>query len=212
MVALIISLFCFIFIGTNNGTLHCFGLTPEFRLKQHSFININEPILTIASRSMDRTFPPISQPTESLPSTTLTTEVLIGVPYGYVVVLTGEADAKGRLKQSIDKLSSRRIVRFTNSPIDCAVNCIIPVVSDEMETYWCACGGSIVVLRSRDWQKLVRIDAIVGLSSTSVEGHHQEIVQLVSSDIGVWSCVSQSSTVCLWDKNQYTMKLNLTYW
>ena len=199
--------------GTNNGTVHCFELTPELRLKNHAFITINEPILCISSRSIQSVFPPIIHPSSSLPSTSLTTEVLIGVPYGYIIVLAGESDSKGRLKQPINKLSSRRIVRFTNSPVDCAVKCIAHVRTDNNEEYyWCGCGGSIVVISSSDWKKVRQFNARVGSRHASIKEPFQDIQQLLVTEVGVWSCVSDSSTVCLWDKTSYSLKLHLSYW
>lgn len=198
------------------GTLHCFDVTPELRLKNHAFVNLNEPILCICNRPAEYVFPSIHQPSASLPASTatLTTEILIGLPYGYIIVMVGEADSKGQFKKSFNKLSTRRIVRFTNSPVDCAVNCIAHVVSDkEGECYWCGCGGTIFILRSSDWNKLEQVQARVSpsMASSSVE-EKLEVSQLVSTEVGVWGSMSGFSGVSLWDKTDFTLKLHLNYW
>lgn len=197
-------------IGTDLGTLHSFEIVTNgnYRLQQHMCININEPILSITSRPLCHA----PSPTSSISSTGSAplSEILIGVPYGYVVILRGEVDQKGRLKDPLSKMS-RRIVRLSNSPVDCIVNCIIhSTCSDKTETYWCSCGGNIIVLRSSDWQRLALIDTRIGQSFS--ESKIQEVIQLVNTDIGVWSTLSQSSTVVLWDKDSFIPKLQLTYW
>ena len=142
--------------------------------------------------------------------TSLTTEILIGLPYGYIIVLTGEADSRGHLKTSIDKLSSRRIVRFTNSPVDCAVNCIVHVISDELgECYWCGCGGSVFILSSSSWKQLKQIRPTV---SSPAPDEKMEISQLLSTEVGVWGYMSGLSSVYLWDKTDHSLKLLLNYW
>ena len=198
--------------GTTIGSLHCFGLTPKLRLKDHVFININEPIKCITSRPIGYIFPSITQPNSTLPaSMSLTTEILIGLPYGYVIVLVGESDSKGHLKKAVDKLSSRRIIRFTNSPVNCAVNSITHVASEkEGECYWCGCGDNIVVLRSRDWKKVAQFKARSGTLSAGNE--KQEVSELVTCDIGVWSYLSGISSLSLWDKSDFSLKLHLNYW
>lgn len=186
-------------------------LKPELRLRNHSFISINESILCICSRPLKYIFPSISQPNSSIQSS-MTTEILVGVPFGYMIVLAGEADSKGHLKKSVDKLSSRRIIRFTNSPVDCAVKCIAHVFSDkDGECYWCGCGGNIFVVRSCDWKKLqqidTRIDKPIGIDELQVEVTHLQV-----TDAGVWSYLSKSSSISLWDKTNFSLKLHLNYW
>lgn len=188
--------------GTSSGTLHVFELSSNssLRLQEHSLVKINEPILSMASRPMEHVF----SSDLSLTSLGPQTEVLLGVPYGYVVILAGRADQQGRL-QDITKLP-RKVVRLTDSSIDCAVNCITHVC-DSSETYWCSCGSKIVVLQRRTWQKLAEINAKMGLSP-SVSSH--EVTHLLSTEQGVWSSVSNNSTVTLWDKTERTVKLHIT--
>ncbi len=198
-------------IGTSIGTLHCFELTPDLRLKNHVFITINEPILCITSRPIEFIFPSILQPNTTLPaSMSLTTEIVIGLPYGYIIVFVGESDSKGHLKKAVDKLSSRRIVRFTNSPVNCAVNAITHVVSEkDGECYWCGCGDSIYVLRSCDWKKVTQLQ---GRSEPGGGKEKQEVSKIISCDVGVWSYLTGISSISLWDKTDFSLKLHLNYW
>ena len=194
-------------IGTDIGTLHSFEISVsklKCKLQQHMYIKLNEPILCITSHMLTTVFSSVATTTDQCSIS----EILLGVPYGYIIILRGKIDRKGRLKDSLSKLS-RRIVRLSNSPIDCAVNCIIQCMSEkDNETYWCACGGNIIVLRSTDWQRVSLMDTRNGLS----DGKLQEVIQLLNTDIGVWSALSHSTTVTLWDKDSYSPKLQLTYW
>ena len=195
--------------GTNSGTLHIFELASSpscnssFRLKDHSLIKINEPILSMACRPVEYVFPSDSPLTNFGPQT----EVLLGVPYGYVIIFAGAVDQQGRL-QDVTKLP-RKVVRLTNSSIDCAVNSIVHTTEGASETYWCSCGSKIVVLQRRTWHKLQEIDTGTGFSSSSPL--HPEVGHLLSSEHGVWSSVAHRSTVTLWDKTApHTAKLHIT--
>lgn len=207
-----------LWVGTDQGTLHCFDLLSDVRLKhqrltQHSFVHINEPILCIASRPLDFIFPPATDPASSLPLTPPTTEIIIGIPYGYIVILSGLSDERGRLKDPLEKLSTRRIVRFSNTPTDCEVTCIAHVFSSNTEMYWCSCGESIIVLRSSDWKQLKQIGLRRKLPhGAMLEGVSHQVTQLVSSDVGVWSSISRSATITLWDKTDFIPKTHITYW
>ena len=187
--------------GTSSGTLHIFELTSSLRLQQHSLVKINEPILCIASRPMEHVFPSESPITSCGPQM----EVLLGIPHGYTVILEGAADRQGRLQDVLNL--SRKVVRFTDSSTDCAVNCIVHV-SAESENYWCSCGSNIVILQRCGWKKLPQMNAKLDhfVSSPS----HPEVTQLLSSEWGVWSCLSHSSTITLWDKETCSVKLNIT--
>lgn len=187
--------------GTSSGTLHIFELTESLRLQKHSLIKINEPILCIASRPMECVFPSEAPLTSLGPQT----EVLLGIPHGYIVILEGRADLQGRL-QDVLRLP-RKVIRFTDSSTNCAVNCIVHV-SEGSETYWCSCGSTIVVLARHNWQKLQQINARPSLPPSSPS--HPEVRHLVASESGIWSCISQSSTITLWDKTNYSAKLHIT--
>lgn len=190
-----------LWVGTSSGTLHIFELASSFRLKQHALIKINEPILCIASRPMEYVFPSEAPLTSRGPQM----EVLLGIPHGYIVILEGHADEHGRLRDVL-KLS-RKVVRFTDSSVDCAVNCITHV-SGKSETFWCSCGANIVVLHRCSWHKLHQINAKLGLPTSSPS--YPEVTQLLPSEGGVWSSLSHSPTITLWDKETYSAKLHVT--
>ena len=210
-----------LWVGTDHGTLHCFEISHDrnqsnYKLKQHTFIAINEPIISITTRPTEYSLPHHElSPTSSTPLSTQTghpnSEVLLGVPYGYIVILKGEVDQRGRLKDPLEKMS-RRIIRLTNSPVDCAVNCIVHSVHNKEEAYWCVCGGSIIVLKSSNWKQMAHIDIRRGQPVGLTEGSSQEVIQLLSTEIGIWSALSMSSTVTLWNKADYTPMIQLTYW
>ena len=195
--------------GTSSGTLHIFELTSSpscsssVRLKEHTLIKINEPILSMACRPSEYVFRSDSPLANFGPQT----EVLLGVPYGYIIIFAGAVDQQGRL-QDVSKLP-RKVVRLTNSSIDCAVNSIVHTTDGTSETYWCSCGSKIVVLQRRTWQKLQEIDTGAGFPSSSPL--HPEVERLHSSDYGVWSSTANSSTVTLWDTTTpHTAKLHIT--
>lgn len=196
-----------LWIGTESGTLHIFELCSRLRLSQHMFLSINEPILCITSRPLEWVFNPSSILSSQGPQT----EVLLGIPHGYAVIMQGCADDKGRLRDLAQL--PRKVKRFSNAAHDCAVKCIIHVINQGTETYWCGCGGHIIVLASTDWHVLDKMDARVGLPpSTPANGSSQEVLQLLNSDLGIWSTVTMSSTAVLWSKEDCSPKLHITCW
>ena len=196
-----------LWIGTESGTLHVFELSSKLRLSQHTFLKINEPILCITSRPMERVF----NSSSALSSQGPQTEVLLGIPHGYAVILQGCADDKGRLRD-VAQLS-RKVKRFSNGASDCAVRCIIHVMEEGTETYWCSCGGGIFVLTPSDWHILHSMDARVCLpTSAQTNRPKEEVLQLLDSELGVWSVVSMSSTAVLWNKEDHTPMLHITCW
>lgn len=165
-------------------------------------MKINEPILTIASRPLEYTFSAQSSLTSHGPQM----EVLLGIPHGYAVVLEGKADQQGRLNNVMTL--SRKVIRFTDSSTNCEVNCIIHVAVGTQETYWCSVGSNIIVLQRATWKKLDQMDARCGLVDSSPSC--AVISQLVPSEHGIWSCVSKNSLLTLWDKENYSAKLQIT--
>ena len=189
--------------GTGNGTLHIFEMTTSLRLKKkHLLLQINEPILAIASRPLESTFSSQSPLTSHGPQM----EVLLGIPHGYAVVVEGKADEQGRLNNVL-KLP-RRVIRFTDSSTNCEVNCIVHVSVGMQETYWCSVGSDIVVLQRSSWKKIHKMDAKCGLIDSSPSC--AVVTHLVPSDHGIWSCVSQNSSLTLWDKENCSAKLQVT--
>ena len=85
-------------------------------------------------------------------------------------------------------------------------------VSDSSEGYWwCGCGTDIVILRN--WEQIAVLDALLGKPQVSNSANPQSVMDLVVSDVGVWSFVSWSSTVVLWDTApNFSQKMKVTCW
>ena len=96
------------------------------------------------------------------------------------------------------------------------VNCIAAVhMTDERggQTFWCSYGRTIVIFHKDGWEEIGRLDSSLG----HPEFQHtvpkdSEIVLLVNSEHGVWSALSNSPTVSLWDSNTMAPKINISCW
>ena len=184
-----------VWAGTDSGSLHIFDLMPDLRFSKHSYTSLTDPILCITSR-------------QQISERAALADVLLGSPYGNLTILSGELDERGGLKNALK--CPRKMLQLgsqTEEGCSTSINCITPVGQD---TYWCGCGGDIVVLRRSDWKELARIDG--KCTSQPLEGHPMHTVQLLSSEYGVWSCLSHSSTITLWDTKDYSTKLHITCW
>ena len=204
-----------LWVGTEKGTLHSLELYREstgFKLKNHTCVGLNVPVLALAVRASTSTSVSPSSPTATLREGGGTRgEVVVGTPYGYAVVFEGLVGREGHFKEHFDKMT-RRITRFTNSPTDCAVKRIAYVPLDGNDgLYWCSYGGNVAIIRASDWCKLGSHDAREGLHLTGSRGKC-EVNQLLVTDLGVWISVYHCTTIVLRDKMDFGPKLQLTYW
>lgn len=204
-----------LWVGTEKGTLHSLDLSREstgFKLKNHQCIGLNVPILTLAVRAPNSAHSSVSSsPTSTLRGEGARGEVLVGTPYGYTVVFEGLVERDGRFKEHLNKLS-QRIIRLSNSPTDCSVHCIAHVpLEGQCDTYWCSFGGNIGIFRGGDWCKLGSLDARDGLHLSATR-NRSEVNQLIVCDVGVWTSIAHCTTVVLRDKNDFSPKVQLTYW
>ena len=194
-----------VWVGTESGRLHVFDLTPELRLSRHLYTSLTGPILCIATRQM----------TERYRSQDSQMEVLLGSPYGTVTIISAELDERGGLKNPLKGL--RKLIQLGNSEEEeCSVDCIAHVNSSGTETYWCSCKDNIVILRRSNWKEIRRVDGR-GNAPIQPYGDAPHVTHLVSSECGVWSCLSHSSTVLLWDTKElatkeFVPKLQVTCW
>ena len=144
-------------------------------------------------------------------------EILLGTSNGAVAIISGEAVPGGGLKNPQTALRKPRKVlhlgeREGGGEVQGRVNCIaIAQTAGGEEVFWCSYGKMIVVLCRDGWEEMGRVDGSTGHSVTQ-SSTDLEVVQLVPSDHGMWSAVSLSSTITLWDTELLTHKLTITCW
>ena len=201
-----------VWVGTGSGTLHVFDLTHEPRLSSHAFTKFSDPVSCIATRQpsvVDESLPVING--SAVRGVKTKTEVLVGTSNGNLTILTGEANERGGLRNPLK--CPRKVIQlggFEEGGNFC-IKSITMVVCSGMETYWCACGASIVVVRRSDWREMVRLDGCAGLPLLSDELSREiHISQLLATEFGVWSATSHSSTVLLWDTINFSTKMKIT--
>ena len=198
--------------GTETGSLHVFDFTPELRLANHAFTKLPDPVSCISTRRpnlMDESLPVVNG--SLLRSPRIKTEVLVGSTNGNLTVIVGEANERGGLRYPLK--CPRKVIQlggFEQGGSQC-VSSIVLVNGSGGDTYWCACGASIVILRRSDWRVLGRLDGCASLPRLPDElSQKVHISQLLATDVGVWSSISHSSTVLLWDCNTLNLKLQIT--
>ena len=198
-----------VWTATDSGSLHIFNITPELRFSNHTYANLDDSVLCIATRQQnERTY--IEE--ASLGRQDSRTEVLLGSSTGNLTIISGERDERGGLKNPLFKCP-RKVIQLGNFTEQFGINCMAHVNCAGTETYWCGYGSEIVVLRRSDWRELARRDSRTGRSSTlPASSEPLQITQLLSTECGVWSCIS--STITLWadDARKLAPKLHITCW
>ena len=200
-----------VWVGTESGSLHVFDLTPDLRLGSHAFTKLPDPVSCIATRQpsiVDESLPVVNG--SLVRGARTRTEILVGSSNGNLTVIAGEADERGGLRNPLK--CPRKVIQlggFEEGGSLC-VSSIALVTCSGVETYWCACGASIVILRRSDWREMVRLDGCAGLPLLSDELSREiHISQLLVTEIGVWSSTSHSSTVLLWDTQTFSTKMKI---
>ena len=188
-----------VWVGTESGSLHVFDLTPDLRLSRHQYTSLTAPILCITTR----------QVAERARSHDSRTEVLLGSLSGTVTIINADLDERGGLKNPLKGL--RKLIQLSSGEEECSVDCIVHVNCSGTETYWCSCKDSIVILSRSNWKEIGRVDGR-GNAPIQPYGDAPHVTHLVSSECGVWSCISHSSTVLLWDTKEFAPKLQVTCW
>ena len=204
-----------VWAGTESGSLHVFDIAldlrskqPELRFVKHMYTSLNDSVLCIVSQQLGTRFLSRESPDRSLKSSRRV-EVLLGSIHGNITIISGESDENGGLKNALK--CPRKVVQLSDFKEESSqINCIAQVSCTGIATYWCGCGGDIVVLRRLDWKELARLG---GARSPSRPGRKPaQIMQLLASECGVWSYTSSSSTISLWDTRDFAPKLHITCW
>ncbi len=197
-----------VWAGTANGSLHVFDLefTPDFRFSKHVYTTLMDPVLHVATRQLPER--PSATATERVggrggQGTKM--DILLGSPSGYVTVISGELDERGGLRNTLRCL--RKVVRIGDDSQ--AVHCITHVACAGIETYWCGCGSEIAILCRSTWKVHARQLHTTIPQRLPRSGRARIVTQLLSSEQGVWSCLSNSSTVTLWDMRDFTSKMEI---
>lgn len=218
-----------VWVGSEAGSLHVFELGKNLRFTSHSITMLDSSILCIASLCI------ASQHSINTTSDTGTTlqsavrslriDILLGSSNGAVTIISGGASPNGGLSNpSIVLRKPRKVLDLTKHEEteegemgrEKKVNCIAAVhMTDERggQTFWCSYGRTIVIFHKDGWEEIGRLDSSLG----HPEFQHtvpkdSEIVLLVNSEHGVWSALSNSPTVSLWDSNTMAPKINISCW
>lgn len=203
-----------VWAGTAKGTLHVFELAvdpelrSELRFSKHSYTTLTDPVLHIATRQSHER--PSSTAADRLVGRVghdARMDVILGSPDGYVTVMSGDLDEQGGLKNGLKCM--RKVLRI--GELGQAVHYIAHVACAGIETYWCGCGAEIVILRRSDWKENFRItkDLHLEIPQRLPGPEKPHVTQLLSSEQGMWSCLSDCSTVFLWDVLDYTRKMHI---
>ena len=201
-----------IWVGTETGSLHVFDLAPDLRLSSHAYTKLPDPVSCISTRQpgvLEQSLPVVNGSLVRGVRTKM--EVLVGSSNGNLTVIIGEANERGGLRNPLK--CPRKVIQLGGFEEggSMSVSSIALVHCSGEDTYWCGCGASIVIIRRSDWREVVRLDGCAGLPVLSDELSRQvHISQLLATEVGVWSCISHSSTVLLWDSEEFTPKLKIT--
>ena len=205
-----------VWVGTKAGSLHVFELERNYRFSSHAITKLDSSVLCIASHHWSTCNASSEEMGLQAAMRSLRTEVLIGTSNSAVVIVSGETNPCGGLKNPSDSLRRARKVLNLGRPEEREgnVNCIAAAnMTGGAETFWCSCGRNIVVFRKDGWEEIERLDGTLGHPKDEHTAlKDSEIVQLVSSEPGMWSALSNSLTVSLWDIDTWTPKLHITCW
>ena len=196
-----------VWAGTESGSLHVFDLIPGPRLANHVYTKLPHPVTCLKTDQLA-----VSKDIGLAKPLPVKTEVLVGSPKGNLTVIRGEADERGGLS-SVDKCP-RKVIQLGgfeegNMRVECIALVSSTITSSGIreDYYWCGCGPSIVVLRRSNWKMLVRLDGSAGLHPDTNTSH---LTQLEATEYGVWSSMSQSSTMLLWDNTSFNTILKIS--
>ena len=201
-----------IWVGTETGSLHVFDLTPELRLSSHAYTQLLDPVSCITTGQpslMDESLPVVNGSLLRGPRNKAT--VLVGSSNGNLTVIVGEANERGGLRNPLK--CPRKVIQLGDFETrgSMLINSIAVVSSSTGDTYWCGCGPSIAILRRSNWREVDRLNGCASLPVLSEELTQQvHISQLLATEVGVWSSISHSSTVVLWDAESHSQKLKIT--
>jgi hypothetical protein len=216
-----------VWVGTEAGSLHVFELGRNLRFASHSVTTLDGSLLCIASRHPNGADSSAAGEDTGLQLAlrSLRIDVLLGSSNGAVAIISGEAGPSGGLKNPNTALRKPRKVVDLGEREERGteeregeggrrVNCIIAVQTAEAgEVFWCTYGRAIVVIQREGWEETDRFDGAVGHSSEQISApKDSEVVRLLPSEHGVWSALSHSSTITLWDTEQLAPKLTITCW
>ena len=207
-----------VWVGTETGSLHVFELSRHLRFSSHSVTTMDGSLLCIASQ-LPNTGSLVTSTEEEVGLQSalrdLRIDILLGTSNGAVAIISGEAEPSGGLREPGSALRKpRKVLYLSDREGEEArnVNCIAATQNAKGdEVFWCSYGKMIVVLSRDGWQELGRVDGSVGLSK-SQSSLSEEIAQLVASEHGMWSALSLSSSVTLWDTELLTQKLTIACW
>ena len=203
-----------VWVGTEAGSLHVFELNRDCQFSSHAFTTLDSSVLCILPRYTSLT-DSLSEASVSL-SRSSRMDVLIGSSSGVVTIVTGETNPRGGLRDPSTGLRRARKVLHLESETEeegKGVNCIAAVSLAGRETFWCGYGKKIVVLGRGNWEENHRLDGtLVSSNEQLVIPDKAEVVKLLSSEQGVWSSLSFSSAVSLWDTDTLKPKLHINCW
>lgn len=192
-----------VWAGTESGSLHVLDLTPEMRFSKHSYTNLPDPVSCLLSRPG----PSSSKGERS------NVDIIIGSPNGNLTIISGERNERRGLKNSLKcprKLIQLGVFEEGGST---SITCVTLVMCEGVEVCWCGCGGSIVVLRCSDWREVARLNVCEDISPPPDDiASSVHVSGLLVTEGGVWSTLSHSSSLTLWDKERFTPKITITCW
>ena len=204
---------CQVWAGTEAGSLHVFDLQPGPRLLKHGYSKLPDPVLCLKTESLVPSNRDVSIAKGR--RSHMKTEVLIGSENNTLTIISGEADERGSLR-NVAKCP-RKVIRLGPTTHQggeegerrTGVNCICLVSPMQgggamEDSYWCACGPNIVILRRSNWKVVKRLDQSDGLEADEC------VSALETSENGVWSSVHRSSALLLWDTKEFSPKLKIS--
>lgn len=204
-----------VWVGTEAGSLHVFELSRDGQFSSHAFTTLDSSVLCILPR--------YASLNDSLSEASLLSlarssriDVLIGSSSGVVTIITGDTNQRGGLKDPGTGLRRARKVLHLESETEKeggSVNCIAAVSLAGRETFWCGYRKKIVILQRGDWDEIDRLDGTLVRSNEQLAVPDKaEVVKLLGSEQGVWSALSFSSTISLWDTDTRKPKLHINCW
>ena len=209
-----------VWVGTEAGSLHVFELEANLRrFSSHAVTTLDGSVLCIASRPSVAVVGSEMDGLQSL----IHIDVLLGLSNGAVSIITGETTPNGGLKNASSILRKPRKVIHLGRHVNVhedeeeggKVNCIAAVhLKVGGEVFWCSYGRMVVVVKKDDgWDEIGRLDGLSGhpknLHATLKDS---EIVQIVVSEHGIWTALSNSTTLSLWDTDTLEICLTITCW
>ena len=208
-----------VWVGTKAGSLHVFELKPDLRFSSHAITVLDSSILCITSRHAGSVRGG-EETSLQIALQSMRIDVLLGSSNGVVTIISGEANPNGGLRDPGNSLRKARKVLHLEEDGEQGdegvgnVNCIVAVQTrGGGEVFWCSYGRKVVVFQRDGWDKIGRLDGSLGCPYDQLPALKEaEIIQLLPTEYGVWSGMSHSSTISLWDTDTLTPKLHITCW